>query len=127
MAAYKDLETFTMTAAADLSGLQYHIVRLSAAKNMNVASDATNSALIGVLQTVPQANEWGTVADGGISKVVAGGAITVGDILTCNGSGRAATVASGQVAFGRALEAATANGDVITARLMTPVRWSGAA
>lgn len=126
MATYSALETLTVEAAADLSGKQYHIIRGAGLNLCNVASDATNSDMLGVLQNKPQSGEFACVADGGESKVVAGGTVTVYDYVTCNGSGRAATVASGQMAFGQALETSGADGEIITARLMKPIRWAGA-
>jgi len=119
-------EMFTLVADADLSGKQYHIMRQSGALTCNVASNATESSNCGILQNKPQSGEHATIADKGTSKVVAGGAITAGDHLAVNGSGRAAAAGSGDMAIGRALETAGANGDVIAARIYTPVRWSGA-
>lgn len=120
-----------LEAAADLSAKQYHLVRLSAANKVNQASQAVNSGLLGVLQNKPKSGEFATVADDGLSKVVAGAAITAGDLLTTNSSGRAIVVtslASGQeMVFGRALDTAGTDGDVITARLFPPIRWTGAA
>ena len=127
MAVFGQQETMTLEAAADLSGKQYHFVRLSAVNKCNQASEAVNSGLVGVQQNKPKANEFATVAFFGQSKVTAGGAITAGDILTTNSSGRAAVIASGQVAAGRALETAGADGDLISALLFPPVRWTGAA
>lgn len=118
-------------AAADLSALQYHLVKLSAKDAVNLAILAVDSALMGVLQNKPKSGEFATVAYGGISKVVAGAAITVNTPLTTSTSGRAITVtslASGQeMVFGRALTAAGADGDVIEAVIFHPVRWTGAA
>lgn len=128
MAEFGRLETLTgVEAAADLSGKQYHIMRYSAANNVNQGSLATDSALCGVLQNKPQSGDHATIGYLGISKIVAGAAITAGDIITTNSSGRAATVASGEIAVGRALVAAGANGDIITSVLFPPVRWAGAA
>jgi len=126
--AFSKLEfMYTMKAAADLSGVQYHIMRQDAAHSCNVASEAVNSTMIGILQNKPESGENATIADEGISKVVAGAAITQGLHVTCNGSGRAAAVGSGDVALGRALEAAGADGDIISIRAYPPVRWAGAA
>ena len=129
MATKGPLETFTLEAAADLSGKQYHIVRMSAANQCNQASNATDLNIIGVLQNKPQAGEFATVADGGTSKVVAGGSVSVGNPVTTNGSGRAVAVSSGtnQVVIGTALDAATADGDVISVRLTRPYPWPGIA
>jgi len=126
MAEFGRVETVTLKAAADLSGKQYHAVRMSAANACNQASLSTDSAIVGVLQNKPQSTEAATVGYMGISKITVGGVVTAGDVLTSNSSGRAATVASGQIAIGRALETSTQNGDVITAILQSPVRWAGA-
>jgi len=119
-------EDTTYTAAADLSGKQYHFVRQDAARSCNLASLSTNSALAGVLQNKPQSGEAATVRDNGTSKVVAGGAVTQGVHVTNNGSGRATAVTSGGMAAGRAIEAAGGDGDIIEVRLYPPVRWAGA-
>lgn len=114
-------------AAADLSGKQYHIVRLSGVGLTNQASDATASSVAGVLQNKPTSGKQAAIAYAGVSKVVAGGSVTANDIVTSNSSGRAATVASGQMAIGRALDTASTDGDVISVLLFPPVRWAGAA
>lgn len=121
-----NLETFTLEAGADLSGAQYGIVRQSAANVCKIGSLGTDSALVGVLQNAPQSGEFATIADGGISKVIAGAAITQAALITVNSSARAIAAGSGDMVVGRALEAAGADGDIITARLRQPVRWAGA-
>jgi hypothetical protein len=117
----------TLEAAADLSGIQYHLVRLSAANKTNLASEAVNSSIVGVLVNKPKSGEFATIGYFGEGKVVAGGALTVGDVITTNGSGRAATVGSAKMAVGRVLEAAGADGDVVRCFFFPPVRWTGAA
>lgn len=126
MADFGALDTFTLEAAADLSAAQYHVVRGVATNTCNISSQATDSDMLGVLLNKPVSGGFATVADGGIAKVVAGAAINAYDVLTSNSSGRAAVVTSGQVAFGRALGTAGADGDLITVRLMKPIRWAGA-
>ena len=126
MAESGDLRTFTLNAAADLSGKRYHLMRQSAEGSCNMASLSTNSALVGVLQSKPESGENASIAYLGKSKVVAGGAVTAGVMITNNSSGRAAAVASGGMACGRALQAAGADGEVISVLLFPPVRWNGA-
>lgn len=127
MSEFTSLNTFTLAAAADLSNQQYHLVRKTTAGTCNFSSLATDNAASGILQTKPTAaGNHCTVADGGTSKVVAGAAITLGKHITCNGSGRAITVTSGSMAYGRAESAAGADGDIISVRLYVPVRWAGA-
>lgn len=116
----------TLEAAVDLSAKQYHFVRFSGANLTNQASEAVNSGLAGILLNKPQAGEFASIQYAGKTKITAGGAITANDIVTTNGSGRAATVASGQMAAGRALQTAGADGDVIPVLLFPPFRWSGA-
>lgn len=127
MAEYGPLETYPgVTAAADLSGKVYHLVRFSAARTVNQASEAVNSGLAGVLQNKPDASgQPATVAYLGVSKVVAGGTITANDWLTTDSSGRAITAASGDMICGRALVAGAAAA-TITAFLQPPTRLSGA-
>ena len=118
-------ETFSAKAAADLSAVQYHIMRLSAANTVNVASLTTVTGICGVLQNKPQSGEAGAIAYLGQGRVGAGGAITAGVHVTCNGSGRAATANSGDMIVGQALEAAGADGDIIDVLYKPPVKWFG--
>jgi hypothetical protein len=127
MAEFGRQETITLEANADLSNKQYHFLRYVATEKCDQASDAANSNLVGVLENKPQSGEFATVAVFGLTKLVAGGAVTAGAILTTNGSGRAAAVASGQVGVARAISAAGADGEVLTALLFPAVRWAGAA
>lgn len=120
------LETFTAKAAADLDTVQYHLMRLSAANTVNVASQSTNSGLCGVLQNKPKSGEHASVGYLGTARVMAGAAITAGKHITNNGSGRAVAVASGGMSCGRALEAAGADGDIVDVILYPPIRWAGA-
>jgi len=128
MAEWNELQTLTFEAAADLSACQYHAVRISAANKINLASDVGASSLIGILQNKPKAGEFGTVAWLGKGKVIAGGVVTAPQYIGPNSSGRAAAVVSGAMAFGRALDTSTADGDVITCLIGMggPGRYSGA-
>jgi flagellar basal body P-ring protein FlgI len=112
----------TAQAVADLRTHQYRIVRLVGDRAINVASSAVDTANWGVLQSRPNAGENATVALLGKTKVVAGGALSAGALFTTDGQGRAVAVASGQVVIGRALEAASAAGQIITAEVFRPLR-----
>lgn len=125
MAETNDLVTIAMKAGADLSAAQYHVVRISdGVDQVNIASLDNHSSMIGVLLNKPAAvNRMASVAQSGKGKVVAGAAVSsAGIFLTCNGSGRAVAVASGDMTFGRSLETAGADGDVISVMLMTPFK-----
>lgn len=115
-----------LKAAADLSAKEGHIVRLSAEDTVNQASEAVNSGVLGVLTNKPKADEPATVAYSGKVKAIAGAAITVGQFVSTNGSGRAITVVSGAMTVGRAMEATAADGDEFTLFVQPPTRWSGA-
>jgi hypothetical protein len=125
MAEFGPQETLTLEANADLSAKQHTFMKYVATEKVDLATSATGTELLGVLQNKPQSGEFATVAYAGLSKLVAGGAITAGAIVTTNASGRATAVASGQMGAARAISAAGADGDIITALLFHPVRWAG--
>ena len=111
-----------------LGAVRYVFVGATAAGQADrAAAVPTSSSVLGVMQNDPGIGEAMSIAYAGRSKVVAGAAVTVNAIITCqSGTGRAIAVTSGDMAAGRALEAAGADGDVISALLFHPVRWSGA-
>jgi hypothetical protein len=118
MAEYKNLRTLTFEAAADLSLFQYTAVRISAARRVNVASDIGATSYVGILQNNPRLGEAATVGYHGKSKMVAGAALaTPGALITYKSSGRAAAVASGGIVVGQLLEAAAADGDIVSVLL----------
>jgi hypothetical protein len=111
----------TFLAAADLSAKQYHLMRMSDGKTINQASNAAGLHNIGVLQNKPAAaGRAATLCLGGVSKVVAGAAITAPALLMSNGSGRAITATSGGTIVGLAKVDAAADGDVIAAVIFSP-------
>lgn len=128
MAEFGRLETLTLQAAADLRNNQYQVMRISGVQLCNVASDATKTSAIGVLQNKPNTGQFADIGIIGKAKVMAGAAITAGDNISYNGSGRAITVVSGNnMVIGKALETSTADGQLISVWLSTPTQWAGAA
>lgn len=101
-----------LVAAVDLSLKQYHVVMLaSTAKQVKVASGGT-VAVIGILQNDPLAGEAASVVCAGMTKAVAGAAITAGDLLTANSTGQCiATTTANNKVVGKALTAAALAGD----------------
>lgn len=131
MAEFGEQSTYTgLVAAADLSAYQYRAVRLSAAKNVNVASNNLGSSAVGaacgVLQNKPQSGEAATVAHTGLSKAVAGATVTVNALATHDGSGYIIDAVSGSMVIGRILEAGAAQ-EVVTVQLQPPIRWGSVA
>lgn len=115
-------------AAVDLTGYQYRCMRASAAGYVNATSETAVTSLgaqqyLGVLQNKPNTDEAATVAFFGLSKAVAGAAVTENLYVTHNQSGQVINAVSGSIVIGRALEAANNAGEVITVFLLQPVRW----
>ena len=110
--------------AGAYSTKQYYPVKLSADNTVSTCSAVTDLA-IGILQNKPEAT--GATADvlllgGAVSKVMTAGTIAAGADLyidASTGAVRAALSADDANSYiiGKALEAATASGDIITAIL----------
>ena len=86
---------FSFPASGDLSADQHLFVSLNGSSQLAVAG--ANVSVLGVLQDAPSAaTREGTVRCFGITKVVAGGTVTVNDKVASDASGKAvkATVAS---------------------------------
>lgn len=96
MAFEQDLDSLTRAAASNLSTKQYYFVKQSNAGTLSVCSVAGEQAL-GVLQNKPTSGQNGEVAYEGITKVVLGGTVAIGDLVSTDSSGRAVTASSGVV------------------------------
>ena len=127
MAESQDLRVMARSANADMSAKRYYIVRVVANSGCDIASLATTSAIAGVLVNDPKSGETAAIAYAGLGKVVGGGTVTDGSFITSDSSGRAVNAGSGDMVIGRALTTATTTGEVVSALLIPPFRWSGAA
>lgn len=108
---------FSLEAASDLSAGQHHFVEVDSSGQIALVN-GSGDTVDGVLQNDPDAQgQAGTVINDGISKVVAGAAVAQGALVMSNASGRAITATSGNFVAGRALEAATADAEVISVLL----------
>lgn len=118
-----------LITAADLSAHQYKVVELSSG-NIRVppAASGDGCEAIGVLQDKPGSGFTGEVIVFGYTKVVAAEAIAVGDYLIAQASDTAADAGkvlvgtmngdeavADEVIIGRALQAASADGEIIEA------------
>jgi len=81
-----NLRIHGLTAAADLSGKQYHAVALNTTGQVKVG--AKTAANIGILQNDPAANEPTSVVASGMTKAYAGGDIPRGSWVTSNSTGQ---------------------------------------
>lgn len=122
-------DDFSFLSDIDLSASQYCLVTVDDA---GLDLCGANAMPLGVLQNAPIAGEAGSVRLGGISKVVAGGTITKGQLLASDANGHvvaytalAGTITNGTpdtIAFsgssvvGVALEDG-ASGDIIAVHL----------
>lgn len=96
----------TLVAADDLSANQYHFVKVNADGQVELASDG--EAALGVLQDKPGeatgvAGEAAAIRVYGVTKVVAGEAITAGNEVACDANGKAKVADSGDRVLGVAL------------------------
>jgi hypothetical protein len=98
-------------AAADLSSSQYFVVSLDASGDIVLADVA--AVPIGILQNDPESGDTGTVMQVGESRAVAGAAITIEAAVASDANGKLRTAVASDIPVGRALEAASADGDII--------------
>lgn len=73
--------TWTFESAWDLRSHQYKLLSLDSNKRVLLCGDRRN-AFIGVLQNKPNSLEFATVMLMGVTKVVAGEALTYADLVT---------------------------------------------
>lgn len=121
MAAAATPMTIGLEAAADLSAVQFHVVRVVSNNAVNVASQNSVMRAVGVLQDTPNAaTRAARVAIDGETLVVAGASYAAGVPLSHNSSGRAIAATSGLCIVGYSLEAAGADGDLVRMLLRGP-------
>lgn len=81
----------SVPAGADLSTLQYTAVKRDASGNAVAVAAATDEA-IGILQNKPTAaGQMAEIVVVGVSKMVSGGAISIGDPVAFTAAGKAQT------------------------------------
>lgn len=105
MATEEAVKAISVPASADLSASQYHFVDVDSNGQLVVA--ASPSTVLGVLQDKPAAaGRAGSVAINGRTKIVFGGTVAAGSAVTCNASGEAVAVTTGQPSLGMCIEGA---------------------
>ncbi len=113
----------TKLASEDLSAKQYYIMQMDSSGDMEIGEGATD-LLLGVLQDKPESGQAGTYRYQGTTKVVASGAIAIGERVTSDAAGKAVTTTTnGDVVVGTALEAAANDGDIIEIQLVMSKEW----
>jgi hypothetical protein len=105
-------------AGEDLTAKQFYIVQLDATDKIEVAEGATD-LVVGVLQNAPYTGEQATYRFGGTTKVISGGTIAIGAMVTTDTAGKAvSTTTEGDVVIGRHVgTAAAAENDIIEVQM----------
>ncbi len=81
-----------MLAAGDLSAAAGLIMQKNTTADQVALATAKTQVLVGILQNKPAASgRAATVQVAGIAKVISGAAVTVGDLVTTDGNGKAIT------------------------------------
>ena len=116
--------TESYKAGADLQLKQYFAVKLDTTEDQIVLAGAGQGD--GVLQNKPDSGQAAEVRHHGISRnVVDGNAtnIAIGDLITSDANGKGVKADTiGDVAYGKALQASTTDGDVIAVLMTGPTR-----
>ena len=109
LATEQNIYDLSLQAAADYytTSKQYYIMKVDSNGRACLAG-AANAASIGVLQNKPKIYEAAEIRKVGISKVVCGDAITIGDKVTGNSAHKAVTATATQRFIGIALETGAA-------------------
>lgn len=104
-----------LLAGADLSAYQYRPVKLASTAGEVVAATAVTDVVVGILQNDPTDGQAAHIAGvGSLTLAKAGTSVLAkGAYLTCNSTGLAPTTADNTAVCGRAVEAASAAGDLI--------------
>lgn len=110
------LKLGNLTAGADLSAKQFHFVKLASATTVDVCSAITDVP-IGVLQNTPTSGQAAEVCIFGITKVVADGNLSAGNIIGTSSDSQADAITRGTdttvTIVGQAIEAGAA-GQTVT-------------
>ena len=103
----------TMQAGGNYSANQYHFVVTASDGQIDPVA-AAGGAADGILYDKPDAaGKAASVVIFGVARVKAGVAIAVGQEVASDASGKAKASATGNRVLGRALEASSADGDII--------------
>ncbi|GEO26237.1 hypothetical protein AAC03nite_20220 [Alicyclobacillus acidoterrestris] len=118
MAFEIDKLTISLPTAADLSGSQYCAVTVDS--NGNAVLPKAGGVAIGILQNNPKADQTASVRVEGVSYMVASAAITAGQLVTVDATGKAAPASTGNYVLGVALDTVAAAGEQISV-LLKPI------
>lgn len=116
MAYDEKLRSISVEASGDLSASQFRFMVVDS--NGQLAAAGAGAATDGVLQDDPDAaGKAGELGVEGVSKCEAGAAVAAGDLVASDASGKCVTASTGNVVAGRAMSAASADGEIISVLL----------
>lgn len=109
------LPALQVDSTGDLSSYQYHVVTLVDEGEIDLAT--STGIPIGVVQNAPGAGESAEVVATGITKIVAGSTIAVGEQIGVNSSGEAEEFSgtAGEYPIGISFTSAGSSGVIISA------------
>ena len=124
-----------VNASGDLTSSQFYFVQCTGVDSTYSAGNLTTkictgssngaSAAYGILQNDPDTGEAAIIRVEGLSKLVASAAISVGALVSSTTAGKGvASSTTGQWARARAESASTADGQIITVRLLDGASWT---
>lgn len=131
-----DYTDITLVASTGLTSAQFYFVKSTAADTTYSAGNGTCLLAIcssgginspkGILQNDPDTGQAAIVRVEGLSKLVAGAAIAVGDLVACSTAGTGIVAdTTGEWFFARAESASTASGQIISVRMAGPAPFMG--
>jgi hypothetical protein len=104
-----------VTAGADLSAKQYYCVKMASTAKEVVVSSAATDASIGLIQNDPVDGQEALVVVSGPARAAAETSVSAGDWVASSTTGRVkTTTTANDDVVGRAVEASSAAGDIIT-------------
>lgn len=110
--------TYSVLAGASQTANQYKFVKPASTAGEIIVGTSATSACLGVLMNDPADGEVAEVAVIGTVRVLAEASVSAGDLVACSTTGRAKTsTTSNNKIMGKALEASSSAGDLITIAL----------
>jgi hypothetical protein len=111
MAYENDVFDHSLPAAADLRTKQHYFVNVDSNGKWALSGDGEGGYS---MQDKPNADEYGEARVLGIAKITAGAAIAAGAYVTSDANAKAKTAGGGEIVNGQALQAASADLEVIS-------------
>jgi len=124
-ASDQSLKLTGVKAGADLSAKQWYCVKMASTAQEVVLNILASTSGVGILQNDPADGEEALVAVAGVVKAAAETSVSINDYVAASTTGRVKTTTTDtNEVVGKALEASSSAGDIITI-LLTPGTLAG--